>query len=285
MDFMTQARFVRHNPVCRFSAGALLVLSLFTTASNAQQSTKASPRILPKVPSTRGPASANQASNDPQQLLAAGQLADTQGKFDEAIRLYNRVISLSAKQPKLAAAAQFGIGNVYMAQRKYGNAQFAFERAVALNPNDAESYNNLGEALGELKQYQRALEAFNHAVALDPKLPKAKYNQAVSYDRMGNFRYSEFVFRNLIKTNPTYGLAYDGLAVTLSKAGRAKEAIAYHEKAISLDPEEPSYYFNCAISYLMLKNMPKALEMQEKLKTLAPGAADRLASIIVKHQL
>ena len=111
------------------------------------------------------------------------------------------------------------------------------ERAIALNPTDAESYNNLGEALGELKQYPRALEAFNKAISLDQKLLKAKYNQAVSYDRMGNFRYSEFVFRSLIKSSPHYSLSYDGLAVTLSKAGRAKEAIAFHEKAIALDAQ------------------------------------------------
>jgi len=158
-------------------------------------------------------------------------------------------------------------------------------RAVMLDPTNADSYNNLGEALGELKQYPRALEAFNKAIALDQKLLKAKYNQAVTYDRMGNFRYSEFVFRSLIKNNPNYSLSYDGLAVTLSKAGRAKEAIAFHEKAIVLDPREPSYYFNCAISYLMLGNTTKALEQQEKLKTIDPAVADRLASVIVKHQM
>lgn len=224
-------------------------------------------------------------SNDVQQLLVAGQLAQEQGHFDEAIRNYNRVIALSANQPRTAATANFRIGNAYMAQGKFGNAQFAFERAVTLNPADAESYNNLGEALGELKQYPRALEAFNKAISLDQKLLKAKYNQAVSYDRMGNFRYSEFVFRSLIKSNPSYSLSYDGLAVTLSKAGRAKEAIAFHEKAIALDPREPSYYFNCAISYLMMGNTTKALEQQEKLKAIDPAIADRLASVIVKHQM
>jgi Flp pilus assembly protein TadD len=225
------------------------------------------------------------ASNDVQQLLAAGQAAHNQGRFEEAIRVYNRVIALSANQPRTAALANFSIGNAYMAQGKFGNAEVAFERAVALNPGDAESYNNLGEALGELKQYPRALEAFTKAITLDQKLLKAKYNQAVSYDRMGNFRYSEFVFRNLIKSNPGYSLAYDGLAVTLSKAGRAKEAIAFHEKAIALDPREPSYYFNYAISYLMMGNTAKALEQQEKLKALDPAIANRLASVIVKHQM
>jgi Putative Zn-dependent protease, contains TPR repeats len=225
------------------------------------------------------------AANDVQQLLMAGQAAHNQGRFEEAIRTYNRVIALSANQPHTAATANLRIGNAYMAQGKFGNAEVAYERAVALNPADAESYNNLGEALGELKQYPRALEAFTRAITLDQKLLKAKYNQAVSYDRMGNFRYSEFVFRNLIKSNPGYSLAYDGLAVTLSKAGRAKEAIAFHEKAIALDPREPSYYFNYAISYLMMGNTAKALEQQEKLKALDPAIANRLASVIVKHQM
>jgi Flp pilus assembly protein TadD len=238
----------------------------------------------PANPSTPSP-SISSSSNDPQQLLAAGQAAQAQGRFEEAVRIYNRVIALSANQPRTAALAHFRIGNAYMAQGKFGNAQVAFERAVALNPTDAESYNNLGEALGELKQYPRAIENFNRALALDPKLLKAKYNQAVSYDRMGNFRYSEFVFRSLIKSSPNYSLAYDGLAVTLSKAGRAKEAITFHEKAIALDPREPSYYFNCAISYLMMGNTAKALEQQEKLKAIDPAIADRLASVIVKRQM
>ena len=215
----------------------------------------------------------------------AAQTAHRQRRFDEALRNYNRVITLTSNRGPLAADANFGVGNINMAQGKFGNAQVAYERAIAINPFDAESYNYLGEALGELKQYPRALEALNRAISLDQKLLKAKYNQAVTYDRMGNARYSEFVFRNLIKTNPNYSLSYDGLAVTLSKAGRAKEAISFHEKAIALDPREPSYYFNCAISYLMLGNTAKAMEQQEKLKAIDPAIADRLASVIVKRQM
>jgi tetratricopeptide (TPR) repeat protein len=269
-----------------FEAVAVIVFATaLVLTTSAQRTTSTPQRILPKTPQATQAIAANSPGNDVQQLLAAGQLAHQQGHFEDAIRNYNRVITLSANQPRLAALANFRIGNVYMTQGKFGNAEVAFERAVALNPGDAESYNNLGEALGELRQYPRALEAFNRAISLDQKLLKAKYNQAVSYDRMGNFRYSEFVFRNLIKANPQYALAYDGLAVTLSKAGRAKEAISFHERAIALEPREPSYYYNCAISYLMQGNTAKALEQQEKLRALDPAIADRLASVIVKHQL
>jgi len=244
-------------------------------------------KTAPGPPATGRPRSiaATAQSNDPQQLLVAGQAAADANRFDEAIRLYNRAIVLSANKPQTAATAHFKIGNAYMVQRKFENAAIGFQRAIDLNPGYAEAYNNLGESLGELKQYQRAIEFFNKAVVIDPTLVKAKYNQAVSYDRLRNFRYSEFVFRNLIKSNPQYSLAYDGLAVTLSKAGRPKEAIALHEKAIALAPQDASYYFNLGISYLMLGNTAKASEQQEKLKAIDSLVADRLASAIVKRQM
>jgi tetratricopeptide (TPR) repeat protein len=263
------------------AAAALMAYAGFQ--ARAQQPVKT---IGAKMPAKRSPAgSSNPAANDIQKLLATGQAAFDQGRFEEAIRTYNRIITLSMNQPRIAGLANLKIGNAYMVLRKFENAAIAFQRAVTLNPSDADSYNNLGEALGELKQYPRALESFSKAAVLDPRLLKARYNQAVTYDRMGNFRYSEFVFRNLIKSNPQYALSYDGLAVTLSKAGRAKEAVAFHEKAIALDPRDPSYYYNFAISYLMLGNTAKALELQEKLKAIDPLVADRLASLIVKHQM
>jgi len=265
-----------------FAMAICFFVGAMAATTTAQRVTPVSQRPLPK---TAANTSTSNSGSDVQTLLAEGQAAHEQGRFDEAVRIYNRVIALSVNQPRVAAVANFRIGNVYMTQRKFGNAEVAFERAITLNPADAESHNNLGEALGELKQYPRALEAFNRAINLDQKLIKAKYNQAVSYDRMGNFRYSEFVFRSLIKANPQYSLAYDGLAVTLSKAGRPKEAVAFHERAIALDPREPSYYYNYAISYLMQGNTAKALEQQEKLKALDPAIADRLASVIIKHQM
>jgi tetratricopeptide (TPR) repeat protein len=269
---------------CLLLAGLLSSTGLVQAQSpqtNKTNSTSTRSRLASKT-SITNPAS---AANDVQQLLTSGQQALDSGLFDQAVSTFNRVITLSANNPKNAALANLKIGNAYMVQRKFENAVIGYQRATTLDPDYAEAYNNLGEAQGELKQYPRAIEAFTRAFALDPTLLKAKYNQAVTYDRMGNFRYSEFVFRNLIKSNPNYSLAYDGLAVTLSKAGRGNEAIAFHEKAIALNPQEPSYYYNCAISYLMLKNVPKALEQQEKLKQIDPAIADRLASVIVKRQL
>jgi tetratricopeptide (TPR) repeat protein len=220
-----------------------------------------------------------------QALFEMGQTAYEQGRYDDALRVYNKVIALSSNSPKTAALAQLRVGNVYMAQRKFDTAVAAFQRAISLDPDAAESYNNLGEALGELRQYNRALQAFGKAVALEPGLLRARYNTGITYERLGNFKYAEFVFRILIRDHPDYDLGYDGLAVALSKSGRAKEAIPFHERAISLSPREPSYYYNLGLSYLILGDTEKAVEQQKKLQQIDPRVADRLASVIVKRQL
>src|SRR5260221_672746 len=75
----------------------------------------------------------------------------------------------------------------------------------------------------------------------------------VTYDRLGQMKYAEFVYRILIRDHPDFALAYDAMAVTLSKSGRGREAIPLHQKAISLSPNDASFYYNFAVSYLVLE--------------------------------
>ena len=106
----------------------------------------------------------------------------------------------------------------------------------------------------------------------------------LTYSKMGQPQYAEFVYKILIRDHADYAPGYDGMAVTLAKSGRAREAISFHEKAISLGPDSPVFYYNLGISYLVLGNAEKALEQKEKLLQLDPLAASRLATLIAKHQ-
>jgi tetratricopeptide (TPR) repeat protein len=263
-----------------FAAGLLLIAvvpALAQRPRKVQTPPKPAPRTQAPPPTT--------PAVDPQKLLDSGQLAQDQGRFDEALATYSRVVGLALRDSKVLALANVKIGSVYLYQKKLDNALASFQRAMALNPELAEAHNYYGEVLGEKKQFTSALEAFNKAVALDPTLLRARYNIGITYARMGNMKYSEFVFRSLVKNSPTYSLGYDGLAVTLSRSGRAREAIPFHEKAISLLPGEPSYYFNLGLSYLMLGDTTKALEQQQKLRTIDVDVADQLASVIIKRRM
>jgi tetratricopeptide (TPR) repeat protein len=235
------------------------------------------------VPGVSGQQGAD-ATNEIQRLSRSAQVASQQGRYEDALRSYNQIATLSAAEPKMASRAYFNVGNTYMLMKKFDLAVSAFQRAVAIDSTSAEAYNNLGESLGELRQFPRALEAFTRASTLDPGLSKARYNMGVTYDRLGQQKYAEFIYRHLIRDKPEYALAYDGLAVCLSKSGRAGEAIPFHEKAISLNSRDGSYYYNLAISYLILGNEAKAREQEQRLRQIDPQIASRLASVLSKHR-
>lgn len=226
-----------------------------------------------------------QIGKEAQILVDSGAAAFEHGHYEDALRAYNKAYLLAASLPQTAALIQVKIGTVYMAQRRFDLALATFQKAISSDPAYALAHNNLGEALGEVHQFNRALESFNKAISLDPKLSRARYNVGITYGRLGNLKYAEFVFRLLVRDRPDYDLGFDGLAVTVARAGRPREAIPLHQKAIALNPREPSYYYNLGISYLISGDTPKAVEQQEILQRLAPEVAERLASAIVKRQM
>jgi tetratricopeptide (TPR) repeat protein len=232
--------------------------------------------------------SAAQSSADPvreaQRLARVAQVAQQQGRFDDAIKAYQTITVIASNSPRISASAHLAAGNIYMMTGKFAEAATAFRKSIALDENSVEATNNLGEALGELKQYQRALEAFQKATAIDRTFLKARYNTGVTYDRLGKAKYAEFVYRILIRDFPDFALAYDSLAVSLSKSGRAREAVPFHEKAISLAGTDPSFYYNFSITYLVLGDVRKAQQQQQRVRSLDPAMAEHLAGVIAKHQ-
>jgi tetratricopeptide (TPR) repeat protein len=225
----------------------------------------------------------NDTAAEAQRLAEVAQVAQQEGRYDDALRAYQAITVVAAGSPKIAALAHFSSGRVYMALRKFDEAAAAFQRSISLNPDAADSYNGLGESLGELKRFPQAIEAFQQAVARDASLLKARSNMGVTYDRMGQPKYAEFVYRMLVRDHPEFAEGYDGLAVVLSKSGRAREAVQLYEKAISLSPGQPSYHYNYGLNYLLLGDPAKAQEQAQQLRELNSPLADRLASMIAKQ--
>ena len=219
-----------------------------------------------------------------QRLTRVAQTAEQQNRADDAIKAYETIAIIAKSSPAIASSALLHAGNIYMGTGRFEKAVNSFRAAIAMNPRSAEAQNNLGEALGELKQYQLALRAFQQAVNLDGAFVRARYNMGVTYDRLGQMKYAEFVYRILIREHPDFPLAYDSLAVTLSKSSRAREAIAFHQRAISLNPNDPSFYYNAAISYLMLGDVKNAQEQKRQVEKIDPAMAEHLAVMIAKRQ-
>ena len=250
----------------RSSQSLILSLSLLCVCATAKAQTTADP------------------VREAQRLTRVAQTAEQRNQPDEAIKAYETIALIARSSPAIASSALIRAGSIYMGTGRFDKAANSFRGATVLNPGSAEAQNNLGEALGELKQYQAALRAFQQAVNLDGSFVRARYNMGVTYDRLGQVKYAEFVYRILIREHPDFPLAYDSLAVALSKSGRPREAVAFHQKAINLNPNDPSFHYNAAVSYLMLGDVKNAQEQKRQVEKIDPAMAEHLAVMIAKRQ-
>ncbi len=111
----------------------------------------------------------NLAPNHPQILLQLGNCYSALHQQKNAANYFQQ-----SAQVEPSNAAFFNLGN---AQREMGQVEQAlasYQRAIQLNPKDADAYNNIGNVLRELGQLDKAIQAYETALQLNPKLYHAK---------------------------------------------------------------------------------------------------------------
>lgn len=82
------------------------------------------------------------------------------------------IIQAPGETPPNKGVALFNRGTSYMGIEQYASAVQDYTDALSRNPNDAETFNNRGEAWRAMGQKERADSDFRRARELDPNLPE-----------------------------------------------------------------------------------------------------------------
>ena len=64
--------------------------------------------------------------------------------------------------------------------KKYNEAIECFDKAIILNPNDAELFHNKGIVLNDLNKYNAAIECFNKAFELNQNYFESFNNEKIN---------------------------------------------------------------------------------------------------------
>jgi Tfp pilus assembly protein PilF len=121
---------------------------------------------------------------------------------------------------------------VYIKQKNFHAARTNLEKVIALNPQDKDALDDLGNLYDELGQYKEALECFD----------------------------------SLIKIDKSYISAYNNKAITLKKLHRRRQAMSQLLLAIEIDKQNPDdkkykqLYYNIALLYKRKKQYQNSLD-------------------------
>ncbi len=93
----------------------------------------------------------------------------------ERVKALQSVAAQNAKDPQPLVQ----LGNIYFDAEQYKDAIGWYEKAIALNPNDANVSTDLGVAYYYMNQADRALTQFDHSLKVDPKHIKTLLNVGI----------------------------------------------------------------------------------------------------------
>jgi uncharacterized caspase-like protein len=251
--------------------------STTSTSTPASESTASTSTPAPEsTTSTSTPASestastSTPASESAEKLVQQGLDRVEQGDNQGAIDNFTEGIALNPDD----AEAYNNRGEAYRNLRQYQEAIADLDRAISLNPDFAAAYNNRANAYLSLQQYQSAIADFNQVISLNPDYANAYNNRGVAYLNLQQYQEAIADFNKAIALNPDFAAAYNSRGNTYYYLQQYQEAIADFNKAIALNPNYAQAYYNRANAYLNLKQYQKVLADYNKAIELNPNYAE-----------
>ena len=150
-------------------------------------------------------------------------------------------------------------------------------KALAIKPDDADAYYNMGNVLQKQSKLEEAIEAYRKALAIKPDYADAHNNMGYALQVQGNLEAAIEAYCKALAINPDYALAYYNMADALQAQGNLKEAIEAYSKALAMKPDYVAAYYNMANAFQAQGNLKEAIEAYGKALAIIPDYESRRA--------
>jgi tetratricopeptide (TPR) repeat protein len=174
-----------------------------------------------------------------------------------------------------------------MANERTGNypgAVRAYERGLAVEPENVELLNSMGFALFQQGKSEEAIDVLEKALAVDPKHWKSHNNIALAAIDMGELELAEAHYRESIAIEPQPAI-YNDLGFVLERQGLGPEADELYRKALELDADSSTAHSNLAGLLARRGEFAEAEDHFRAALAEAPSAATHLGlGFVLKQQ-
>lgn len=184
-------------------------------------------------------------SPDAEVLQLAGVAALQNNDVERALDYLKDSLTLDETR----AEAWVNLGVLLTRCHRPVDAVKAMQRAVELQPGDAETHYNLGCIWLGLNDLNAAGAAFDTALSLRPRHAMAMNNRGVVHERQGEMEKAEASFRNVLDMDPGNVLGHGNVGRVLVEREAFEEAIPHFERALQTGQEMHWLRYELAIWY------------------------------------
>jgi len=165
----------------------------------------------------------------------------------------------------------YNTGQVYLAIGKLEDALEYYSRAIAMDPNFSEYYNERGSILLKLDRLSEAEADFRKAIDLSPPYYEVFTNLAQCYRKMGRYDAAIDSYSRALDLEPKQVLALVGRGQAQELSGGRDGAILDYTMALSYEPEQWEVLANRGVLHYEGGNSEAALQDFNAAIRLAPN--------------
>jgi tetratricopeptide (TPR) repeat protein len=148
--------------------------------------------------------------------------------------------------PEPPTTAEMTAGTKAFDAGDYAGARKSFEAAVKKNPQDYQSFFNLGETCEKLGDKPAAEAAYKSAIAIKPDLDNAAANLCALYLDEGRIDDALAVGRAGLASHPGSAALHENLGVALAAKGDQDNASKEFSQAVQSAPNDPMMHLTFA---------------------------------------
>ncbi len=143
-----------------------------------------------------------------------------------------------------AAVLYYDLGFVQQFQKQPAEAAACYRRAIELDPKFGDAYNNLGMVLDELGKPEEAIACYRQAVEQTPRSIAGHINLGGALHALGRYDEAIASYRNASAINPKHPAVLNNLGSALREKNQLDEAADCFRKSLEIDNVNPWAWCN-----------------------------------------
>ena len=212
-----------------------------------------------------------------------------QAALDQIIGLYNlgqleQTVSLAeslAKQYPKALILYDILGAAYIGLTNTQKIIESYQKALQLNPNHTDAYNNMGMALYDQGRFDEAVEVYQKAVKLEPEYADAHYNLGNALKQTGDLKQAIESYKASLAINPNDVELLFNYGNALKSYGDFDQAIEAYFDALKIDPNFAAAQTNMDHVVEEKSKLERLIQKTLKQDGSIPEAAQKLQNMAI----
>lgn len=176
------------------------------------------------------------------------------GYLDQAEKSFQQVIAVKPDN----AEGYYNLGTLNLRRNNFEQARYYLEKTLQLRPNYPEAWNNLGMMAAQQGRPGQAIQDFQQSLQLRPAYATALLNLGNVYRRQRDFGKAEDCLSRALKIqpdDPEVNYSFGMLSAQQDQMQRAQE---YLEKAVELRPDYPEALNNLGVLFVRMQDYSQA---------------------------